>query len=47
MGFEIVIPTGLNGNVRNTEKRRFTGIWLYKNKQWQMIARQVTNISTE
>lgn len=44
MGLEIVIPTGLTGNVGNTEKRRFTDIWMYKNNQWQMIARQATNI---
>ncbi len=47
MGLEIVIPTGLTGNVGNTEKRRFTDIWMYKNKQWQMIARQATNIFME
>ncbi len=47
MGLEIVIPAGLTGNVGVTEKRRFTDIWLYKNKQWQMIARQATNISIE
>ncbi|MFC4721017.1 nuclear transport factor 2 family protein [Geojedonia litorea] len=44
MGLEIVTPTGLTGNVGNTEKRRFTDIWMYKNNQWQMIARQATNI---
>ncbi len=47
MGLEIVIPTGLTGNAGNTEKRRFTDIWMYKNGQWQMIARQATNISIE
>lgn len=44
MGLEIVIPTGLTGNIGNTEKRRFTDIWMHKNKQWKMIARQATNI---
>lgn len=47
MGLEIVKPTGLTGNVGKTEKRRFTDIWMYKNNQWQMIARQATNISIE
>ena len=47
MGLEIVKPTGLMGNVGKTEKRRFTDIWMYRNKQWQMIARQATNISIE
>ncbi|MBD0777873.1 nuclear transport factor 2 family protein [Maribacter sp. ANRC-HE7] len=44
MGLETVIPTGLTGNMGNTEKRRFVDIWMYKNHQWQMIARQATNI---
>jgi hypothetical protein len=47
MGLEIVMPTGLTGNVGNTEKRRFTDIWMYKNKEWKMIARQATNIPIE
>tara|TARA_R110000868_G_scaffold194336_10_gene439753 strand:+ start:1051 stop:1521 length:471 start_codon:yes stop_codon:yes gene_type:complete len=47
MGLEIVKPTGLTGNVGKTEKRRFTDIWMHRNKQWQMIARQATNISIE
>lgn len=47
MGLEIVKPTGLTGNVGKTEKRRFTDVWMYKNRQWQMIARQATNISIE
>ncbi len=47
MGLEIVMPTGLTGKEGTTEKRRFTDIWMYKNKQWQMIARHATNISIE
>jgi hypothetical protein len=47
MGLETVMPTGLTGNTGTIEKRRFTDIWMYKNKEWKMIARQATNISIE
>ncbi len=47
MGLETVMPTGLTGKAGTTEKRRFTDIWMYKNKEWKMIARQATNISIE
>jgi len=47
MGLETVMPTGLTGKNGTTEKRRFTDIWMYKNSQWVMIARQATNISIE
>lgn len=47
MGLETVKPAGLTGNVGKTEKRRFTDIWMYRKKQWKMIARQATNISIE
>lgn len=47
MGFETVMPTGLTGKAGTTEKRRFTDIWMYKNSQWIMIARQATNIYIE
>ncbi|MAM28432.1 MAG: hypothetical protein CMC13_05355 [Flavobacteriaceae bacterium] len=47
MGLETVMPTGLTGKAGTTEKRRFTDIWMYKNSQWVMIARQATNISIE
>ncbi|HIB48547.1 MAG TPA: nuclear transport factor 2 family protein [Flavobacteriaceae bacterium] len=47
MGLETVMPTGLTGKAGTTEKRRFTDIWMYKNNQWVMIARQATNISIE
>ncbi|KAA3624501.1 MAG: nuclear transport factor 2 family protein [Flavobacterium sp.] len=47
MGLETVMPTGLTGKAGTTEKRRFTDIWMYKNSQWLMIARQATNISVE
>ena len=47
MGLEIVMPTGLTGKAGTTEKRRFTDIWMHKNSQWVMIARQATNISIE
>ncbi|WP_421898474.1 nuclear transport factor 2 family protein [Marinoscillum sp.] len=47
MGLETVMPTGLTGKAGTTEKRRFTDIWMHKNNQWVMIARQATNISIE
>jgi len=47
MGLETVIPTGLTGIAGTIEKRRFTDIWMYKNNQWVMIARQATNIAIE
>ena len=47
MGLETVMPTGLTGKAGTTERRRFTDIWMYKNNQWVMIARQATNISIE
>ncbi len=47
MGLETVMPTGLTGKAGTAEKRRFTDIWMYKNSQWVMIARQATNISVE
>jgi len=47
MGLETVMPTGLTGKAGTTEKRRFTDIWMYKNSQWVMIARQATNISID
>ncbi|WP_430468246.1 nuclear transport factor 2 family protein [Winogradskyella ouciana] len=47
MGLETVMPTGLTGKAGTTEKRRFTDIWMYKDGQWIMIARQATNISNE
>ena len=47
MGLETVMPTGLTGKAGTTEKRRFTDIWMYKNNQWVMIARQATNIAIE
>ena len=47
MGLETVMPTGLTGKAGTTEKRRFTDIWMFKNSQWVMIARQATNISID
>ena len=47
MGSETVMPTGLTGKTGTTEKRRFTDIWMYKNSQWIMIARQATNITIQ
>lgn len=47
MGLETVMPTGLTGNTGTIETRRFTDIWMYKNKEWKMIARQATNITIE
>ena len=47
MGLETVMPTGKTGKTGTIEKRRFTDIWMYKNNQWVMIARQATNISME
>jgi hypothetical protein len=47
MGLEIMKPIGLTVNAGKTVRRRFTDVWMYRNKQWQMIARQATNISVE
>jgi hypothetical protein len=47
MGLETMKPIGLTRNAGKTVKRRFTDVWMYKNNQWQMIARQATNISIE
>src|SRR5690242_15381913 len=47
MGLETMKPTGLTKDLGKTVKRRFTDVWMYKNNQWQMVARQATNISIE
>lgn len=47
MGLETMKPIGLTRDAGKTVRRRFTDIWLYKHNQWQMIARQATNISVE
>ena len=47
MGLEIMKPIGLTANAGKTVKRRFTDVWMYRNKEWQIIARQATNISIE
>jgi hypothetical protein len=42
MGGEIIRPQGHQVNAGKTVSRRFTHVWLYKNKQWSIIARQAT-----
>ncbi|MET0244323.1 MAG: nuclear transport factor 2 family protein [Flavitalea sp.] len=47
MGGETVKPQGLQPNAGKTVQRRFTNVWLYKNKNWSIIARQATIIKVE
>jgi hypothetical protein len=47
MGGEIIKPQGLQVNAGKTVSRRFTHVWLYKNNQWSIIARQATIIKVE
>lgn len=47
MGSEIIKPQGHQMNAGKTVTRRFTNVWLYKNNQWSLIARQATNIKVE
>jgi len=47
MGGEVIKPQGHQLNAGKTVTRRFTHVWLYKNKQWSLIARQATIIKVE
>ena len=47
MGGEIIKPQGQQLNAGKTVSRRFTHVWLYKNNQWSLIARQATIIKIE
>lgn len=47
MGGEIIKPQGHQVNAGKTVSRRFTHVWLYKNKQWSIIARQATITKVE
>ena len=47
MGGEIIKPQGKQVNAGKTVGRRFTHVWLYKNGQWSIIARQATIIKVE
>lgn len=47
MGGEIIKPQGHQVNAGKTVTRRFTNVWLYKNKSWSIIARQATIIKIE
>ena len=47
MGGEIIKPQGHQLNAGKTVTRRFTHVWLYKNKSWSIIARQATIIKIE
>jgi len=47
MGGEIIKPQGHQVNAGKTVSRRFTHVWLYKNNQWSLIARQATIIKIE
>ena len=42
MGGEVIKPQGHQVNAGKTVSRRFTHVWLYKNNQWSIIARQAT-----
>lgn len=47
MGGEVIKPQGKQLNAGKTVSRRFTHVWLYKNGQWSIIARQATIIKVE
>ncbi|MES2648911.1 MAG: nuclear transport factor 2 family protein [Bacteroidota bacterium] len=47
MGGEIIKPQGQQVNAGKTVSRRFTHVWLFKNYQWSIIARQATIIKVE
>ncbi len=47
MGGEIIKPQGQQMNAGKTVSRRFTHVWLYKDKSWCIIARQATIIKVE
>ncbi|MES2796604.1 MAG: nuclear transport factor 2 family protein [Bacteroidota bacterium] len=47
MGEEIIKPQLHQQNAGKTVTRRFTNIWKYSNKQWQMIGRHATILKVE
>lgn len=47
MGGETVKPQGQQMNAGKTVSRRFTHVWLSKNNQWSLIARQASIIKVE
>jgi hypothetical protein len=47
MGEEKLKPQGQQDNAGKQITRRFTNIWKYKKKKWQIIARQATIIKME
>ena len=47
MGGEVIKPQGKQVNAGKTVSRRFTHVWLFKNNQWSIIARQATIIKVE
>lgn len=47
MGGEIIKPQGSQPNAGKVVSRRFSHMWLYKNDQWSIIARQATIIKVE
>lgn len=47
MGGEVIKPQGHQVNAGKTVSRRFTHVWLYKNDQWSLVARQATIIKVE
>jgi hypothetical protein len=47
MGGEVIKPQGTQLHAGKTVSRRFTHVWLYKNNQWSIIARQATIIKIE
>jgi hypothetical protein len=47
MGGEIIKPQGNQLNAGKTVHRRFTNVWMKKDNQWSIIARQATIIKIE
>ena len=47
MGNETLKPTGKMPNAGKTVKRRYSNIWMIRNGEWQLVARQSTIISIE
>lgn len=47
MGGEVIQPQGSQPNAGKKVTRRFTNVWLFKNQQWSIIARQATVIKVE
>lgn len=47
MGGEVIKPQGNQPNAGKVVTRRFTHVWLYKNKLWSLIGRHATVIKLE